>query len=110
MSTSALQLRSQAAATIDAARSRLPARLILAYLCVTYLLFLVWPINWLIYDQGEWWRLSAYVAACFALLALGFILGLRGSPNTQKPVNVERLIIWGGSLSILFLTPISFAN
>jgi hypothetical protein len=110
MSTSALQLRSQAAAPNNAARSRLPARLILAYLCVTFLLFLVWPINWLIYDQGEWWRLSAYVAACFALLGLGFTLGLRGSPNTQKPVNVERLIIWGGCLSVLFLTPISFAN
>ena len=48
--------------------TRLPLLLVFGYVVLTFVLFLVWPINWPIFYTSDWIRLIGYVSLCFAVL------------------------------------------
>jgi len=90
--------------------TRLPLKLVFAYVVATFVLFLLWPINWPIYTPGEWWRLIGYVALCFAVLGGGALLGSMGETRVTAPLPLlPLLLVAGAAISALLLEPSCYA-
>ena len=84
----------------------LPVKIGLSYLVITFILFVVWPINWLIYDPESWIIVISYVSVCFASLGLAFWYA--SSRNAKYFVESRWwnwLIPTGGILAVLLLFP-----
>ena len=87
----------------------LPVKIGLAYLVTTFILFLVWPINWLIYDAESWIVIIGYVSLCFASLGLSFWFASNLTPKYFAPSNWWKWIIPTGAIfAILLLFPQSY--
>jgi hypothetical protein len=89
--------------------TRLPLALVLGYVALTFLLFLVWPINWPIYHAEDWERLIAYVALC--LLTIGGLAwaGSAGATRVTAPLPfLSPLLLLGALAAVLLLVPASY--
>ncbi len=91
------------------ALTRLPILLVLGYVVSTFVMFLVWPINWPIYYRSEWVRLIAYVSLCFAVVGVASLVGSRGATRLTAPLPYLRLLLIVGAITaLLLLVPASF--
>jgi hypothetical protein len=86
----------------------LPARLVMAYLLVTLVLFVYWPINWPIYAADDWLQLFGYVLACFAILYFMFSRGAGGVATMAAFASSRRIIMIGAVLAAVLLAPSSY--
>lgn len=86
---------------------RLPLLPVATYLVVTFLLFVAWPINWLL-PAGEWARLSFYVAGCFFLLFSLFLTGTKGSARSSGFRRWPSVMLTGAAAAIVLLIPSSY--
>ena len=86
----------------------LPLLLAEAYLCVLLGLFLIWPINWQIFHASDWWRLIAYILACYMLIAVGYMLATGPVRRVAEPFKHTEWVIIGGAIAAAILVvPIS---
>ncbi len=88
---------------------RLPLILVLGWVAATFLLFLIWPINWPIYHPEDWERLIGYVVLC--LLAIGGMAwtGSAGPARVTAPLPFLKLLLVLGALAaVALLAPISY--
>lgn len=89
---------------------RLPLVLVFGYIVGTFALFLIWPINWPIYDAGDWARLIGYVGLCLAVVGGGALFGSRGDTRVVAPLRfLTVLLVVGALAAALLLIPTSFA-
>lgn len=87
-----------------------PLLLILGYVVATFLLFLLWPIDWPIYHTSAWVTLIGYVTLCLAALSLGARRGAAGKTAVvaQLP-NLSLLLAIGALASAVVLIPSTLA-
>ena len=86
----------------------LPLLLAEAYLFVLLTLFLVWPINWQIFHASDWWRLIAYILACYVLIAVGYMMATGPVRRVAEPFKYTEWVIVGGAIAaFVLLFPIS---
>lgn len=86
----------------------LPLLLTEAYLFVLLTLFLVWPINWQIFHAADWWRLTTYVLACYAMIAVGYMMATGPVRRVAEPFKYTEWVIIGGAIAaFVLLFPIS---
>ena len=86
----------------------LPLLIIMAYLFSTFFLFMIWPINWPIYDSSSWIILSAYIISCFIIIIIGFQFGSKSQfAHTHTQFPWYRTIIFGAIFAIIILFPSS---
>ncbi len=86
----------------------LPLLLTEAYLFTLLALFLVWPINWQIFHASDWVRLIAYVLACYALIAAGYMIATGPVRRVAEPFKYTEIVIIAGAVAaFLLLFPIS---
>jgi hypothetical protein len=84
--------------------------LVFGYVVLTFVLFLIWPINWPIYYASDWARLIAYVSFCFAVIAAATLAGSSGPTRVAAPLPyLSVLLLAGAALAALLLIPSSFA-
>jgi hypothetical protein len=89
--------------------TRLPLVLVLGYIAFTFLLFLVWPINWPIYYADEWARLIAYVALCLVMIGGAAFIGSAGATRVTAPLPLlTPLLVLGAVAAALVLVPSSY--
>ena len=86
----------------------LPMKIGMWYLSVTFLLFLLWPVNWPIYRTSDWISLIGYVTLCFVLLAWLFSIGSKQSVQQVEPFSWRPIILIGGVLAVVLLFPVSY--
>lgn len=85
---------------------RLPLFLVLGWIAATFLLFLIWPINWPIYHIEEWERLVAYVSTCLLVIGAAAWTGSKGPTRLTAPLSgVRSLLVAGALAAALLLTP-----
>ncbi len=90
--------------------TRLPLLVVSAYVLSTFVLFLIWPINWPIYYVSDWVRLIGYVALCFTLIALGMLRGSAGETRVTAVLpHTNLLLVAGAAISAMLLEPSSYA-
>jgi hypothetical protein len=88
---------------------RLPLVLVTGYIAATFLLFLVWPIDWPIYRVEEWERLTVYVALCLAAIAGASWLGSAGPTRVTAPLPLlSPLLFVGAAAALVLLAPTSY--
>jgi hypothetical protein len=93
-----------------AGSTRLPLWLVFGYVAATFLLFLVWPINWPIYHAEDWARLIAYVLLCLAVIGGTTWLGSAGATRVTAPLPfLSALLVLGAIAAALLLVPTSYA-
>ncbi len=86
--------------------TRLPLLLVLGYVVATFALFLLWPINWPIYNAADWARLIGYVGLCFAAVIVAALTGSAGATRVTAPLPFTTvLLVTGALISALLLTP-----
>src|SRR6185312_750406 len=89
--------------------TRLPLVLVLGYIAFTFLLFLVWPINWPIYYAADWARLIAYVCLCLVMIGGAAFVGSAGPTRVTAPLPFLPLLLALGALAAaLLLVPSSY--
>ncbi len=92
-----------------AGATRLPLALVLGYVAFTFLLFLVWPINWPIYYPEDWARLIAYVALCLLMIGGAAWAGSAGPTRVTAPLPfLTPLMALGAVAAVLLLAPTSY--
>ena len=90
--------------------TRLPLLLVLGYVAATFLLFLIWPIDWPIYSGNGWLRLISYVALALAIVAIASARGSAGAARVVAPLpHLGTMFAIGALLAVLLLIPSSFA-
>jgi hypothetical protein len=88
---------------------RLPLILVLAYVAATFLLFLLWPIDWPIYHAAAWARLIAYVALCLVMIGGAAFIGSAGPTRVTAPLPfLSPLLAFGALAAALLLVPTSY--
>ena len=88
---------------------RLPLFLGLGWIAATFLMFLVWPINWPIYYLQDWARLIAYVALCLLMIGGAGWIGSAGPTRATAPLPfVSLLMVLGATAALLLLAPTSY--
>jgi hypothetical protein len=88
---------------------RLPLILVLGVVAATFVLFLVWPINWPIYYAEDWARLIAYVALCLLMIGGAAWAGSAGPTRATAPLPfLTPLLIAGALAAAALLAPISY--
>ena len=96
--------------TTPAGLPRLPLILVLGYVALTFVLFLVWPINWPIYRADDWARLIGYVALCVLTIGGAAWTGSSGPTRVTAPLPLlEPLLVLGAITALLLLTPSCYA-
>jgi hypothetical protein len=86
--------------------TRAPLVLVFGYLVATFVLFLVWPMNWPIYTAGEWTKLIAYVLLCFVVIGITTWVASSGETRVTAPLpHVPTLLVVGAVAAALMLTP-----
>src|SRR5665213_3084854 len=92
-----------------AGMTRLPLILVLSYVAATFLLFLIWPVNWPIYHVEDWLRLIGYVALCLTAIGVFAWTGSSGATRATAPLpRLPLLLISGAIAAALLLTPTSY--
>ncbi len=92
-----------------AGTTRLPLVLVLGYLAATFLLFLIWPVNWPIYPFDNWLRLIAYVALCLTTIGAAAWVGSSGPTRVTTPLpRLPLLLMAGATAAVLLLAPTSY--
>ncbi|HEX4695445.1 hypothetical protein [Sphingomonas sp.] len=90
--------------------TRAPLMIVFGYVVATFLLFLLWPINWPIYDGADWLRLIAYVGACLVAIAWATMAGSAGPARVTAPLPWLNILLPAAALAaVLLLVPSSFA-
>ena len=90
--------------------TRLPLILVFGYVVATFVLFLVWPINWPIYRVGDWARLIGYVVLCLLMVGGSALAGSAGPTRVVAPLaHIPLLLFAGAAVSALLLIPTSYA-
>jgi hypothetical protein len=90
--------------------TRLPLVLVLGYVAATFILFLVWPIDWPIYYAEDWLRLTAYVALCVATIGAAAWAGSAGPTRVTAPLpGLSWLLVLGAIAAVLLLAPSCYA-
>lgn len=89
----------------------LPLLLVMSFLFTVFAVFLIWPINWPIYNGWIWTLLIAYVALCLGALAFGYTAG-RATDRRGTPLRsfgpVLPVIVGGAGCAIVLLFPSSY--
>jgi hypothetical protein len=85
-----------------------PLWLLMSYLCATFALFMIWPINWPIYSAERWLILVAYVALCYLVITIFYLFGTRPGPTPRPFEHWLRVIIAGSVAAIVTLFPSSY--
>ncbi|MGZ3398067.1 MAG: hypothetical protein ACXWKX_02795 [Caulobacteraceae bacterium] len=89
--------------------TRLPLALVLGYVASTFLLFLIWPVNWPIYYPEAWARLIAYVALCLLMIGGAAWAGSSGATRVTAPLPfLPVLLALGAAAAVLLLAPTSY--
>jgi hypothetical protein len=89
--------------------TRLPLALVLGYVAATFLLFLIWPINWPIYYPEDWARLIAYVALCLLAIGGAAWTGSAGSARVTATLPfLSPLLVLGALAAVALLGPTSY--
>ena len=89
--------------------TRLPLILVLGCVAATFLLFLVWPINWPIYYPEDWARLIAYVVLCLLMIGGAAWAGSAGPTRATSPLPyLSPLLSFGALAAALLLVPTSY--
>jgi hypothetical protein len=89
--------------------TRLPLYLVFGYVVATFLLFIVWPINWPIYSTAEWVTLASYVGLCFAAIGGAALFGSIGETRVTAPLPlVPILLVTGAAIAAALLEPSSY--
>jgi hypothetical protein len=89
---------------------RLPLVLVVGYVAMTFVLFLIWPINWPIYRSEDWARLIGYVALCLLTIAGAAWAGSAGSTRVTAPLpKLTPLLALGATVAVLLLAPTTTA-
>lgn len=90
--------------------TRAPLAIVFGYVVATFLLFLLWPINWPIYDTSDWLRLIAYVGACLAVIAWATMVGSAGATRVTAPLPWLSILLPAAAIAaVVLLVPSSFA-
>jgi hypothetical protein len=90
--------------------TRLPLGIVFGYVVATFVLFVVWPIDWPIYSAGEWARLIGYVGLCFVAIGGGALVGSAGETRVVAPLPlVTLLLVAGAAVSAALLEPSAYA-
>lgn len=93
-----------------AGMTRVPLMIMFGYVVATFLLFLLWPINWPIYDTSDWLRLVAYVSACLAVIAWATMAGSAGPARVTAPLPWLTILLPAAAIAAAgLLVPSSFA-
>jgi hypothetical protein len=88
---------------------RLPLILVLGYVAATFLLFLIWPINWPIYHPEDWERLIGYIALCLLMIGGTAWAGSAGATRVTAPLPfLKLLLVLGAAAAVALLAPISY--
>ena len=88
---------------------RMPLLLVLGWVAATFLMFLIWPINWPIYYAEDWARLIAYVALCLLMIGGASWIGSAGTTRVTAPLPfVSLLMVLGATAALLLLAPTSY--
>lgn len=88
--------------------TRLPLMLVMGWVALTFALFLLWPINWPIYQASEWVRLIAYVLLCFAMVGGSAFVGSAGATRVNAPLPwLSVLLLAGAGAAVALLIPSS---
>jgi hypothetical protein len=86
--------------------TRLPLFIVFGYLVSTFVLFLIWPINWPIYYVSDWLRLIGYVGLCFAVISAAMFWGSSGATRLAAPLShLTLLLVAGAAAAVLLLVP-----
>jgi hypothetical protein len=89
--------------------TRLPLVLVLGYVAATFLLFLIWPVNWPIYPSDNWVRLIGYVVLCLLALGGAAWTGSAGATRVTAPLPwLKPLLMLGALAALLLLVPTSY--
>ncbi len=89
--------------------TRLPLILAAGYIAMTFLLFLIWPIDWPIYHAEDRARLIAYVALCLAAIGAMSWTGSAGATRVTAPLPfLSPLLVIGAAAALLLLAPTSY--
>jgi hypothetical protein len=89
--------------------TRLPLALVLGYVAATFLLFLIWPVNWPIYYPEAWARLIAYVALCLLTIGGAAWTGSAGTTRVTAPLPfLSPLLLLGAAAAVALLAPTSY--
>ena len=89
--------------------TRLPLYGVLGYIAATFLLFLLWPVNWPIYGLGQWARLISYVLLVLAVTSWATYVGSAGQTRVTAPLPHLKIILALGAIaSALILIPTSY--
>jgi hypothetical protein len=90
--------------------TRIPLMLVLGYVLATFLLFLLWPINWPIYYFSDWVRLVGYVTLCFAVIGGATFYGSAGETRVAAPLPLLQIFLLSGAgVAAALLEPSSYA-
>ncbi len=83
--------------------TRVPLMLVFGYVVATFVLFLVWPINWPIYAAADWARLIGYVSLCLAVLWSAATMGSRGPTRVTAPLPWLKILLPAGAIAAALL-------
>ncbi len=93
-----------------AGMTRLPLVLVFGYVAATFLLFLVWPINWPISRTEDWARLISYMLLVLAVIGGTTWMGSAGATRVTAPLSfLPALLMLGALAAALILIPTSYA-
>jgi hypothetical protein len=88
----------------------MPLFIVFGYVVLTFVLFLIWPINWPIYGVGDWVKLVAYVSLCFLVIGVTTFAGSSGETRVTAPLPFLPVLLFAGAgAAALLLTPSSVA-
>ena len=89
--------------------TRLPLIVVFGYIAATFLLFLVWPVNWPIYHAEEWVRLIAYMLLVLVVIGGTTYAGSAGPTRVTAPLPFLRVLLALGAIAgALLLIPTSY--
>lgn len=86
-----------------------PLKFVLIFLIFNYSLFVIWPINWPIYNASDWFSLTFYVALCFSAIGIFYRVGITGHAAPRfNLLPWRRIIVFGALIAIFLLFPSSY--
>ncbi len=77
----------------------------LGFIIFTFIIFLLSPFSWPIYDYT---KLVFYMSAVVFFIFIGFYIGCKPQPSYSTPLKVEKWILLGTFLSVILLFPSSY--
>src|SRR5262245_18743040 len=77
--------------------TRLPLFLVFGYIVATFVLFLLWPVNWPIYYSAGWARLIGYVCLCLAVIGWTTLWDSTGPTPVTAPLPLLTVLLVTGA-------------